>query len=282
MENKGKVLMQKCEFGRLLGQGNFAKVYYARNIETNQSVAIKVIDKQKVLNVGMIDQTKREISVMSLVKHPNILEFYEVMASKSKIYCVMEYAKGGELFKKVSKGKLREGMARKYFQQLISAVDFCHSRGVYHRDLKPENLLLDENGILKASDFGLSALTECKHQDGMLDQLSRILYELGKVSRCDDNNSCTHPNCLSTEVSQAYLSKDVRRILRGDGFLMGKFVWLQICETSRRSIGTLRLIDVYVYLLSALRLMSEKEYGSKTSSYAALLFQSPKRSDLYD
>ncbi|KAK8691814.1 hypothetical protein V6N13_075309 [Hibiscus sabdariffa] len=168
MENKGKVLMQKYEFGRLLGQGNFAKVYHARNIESSQSVAVKVIDKEKVLKVGMIDQTKREISGMSLVKHTNILELYEVMASKSKIYFVMEYAKGGELFNKLSKGKLREDMARKYFQQLISAVDFCHSRGVYHRDLKPENLLLDENGILKVSDFGLSALAECKHQDGLL------------------------------------------------------------------------------------------------------------------
>ncbi|KAK8579832.1 hypothetical protein V6N13_142998 [Hibiscus sabdariffa] len=168
MENKGKVLMQKYEFGRLLGQGNFAKVYHARNIETSQSVAVKVIEKEKVLKVGMIDQTKREISGMSLVKHTNILELYEVMASKSKIYFVMEYAKGGELFNKLSKGKLREDVARKYFQQLISAVDFCHSRGVYHRDLKPENLLLDENGILKVSDFGLSALTECKHQDGLL------------------------------------------------------------------------------------------------------------------
>ncbi|KAK8579808.1 hypothetical protein V6N13_142977 [Hibiscus sabdariffa] len=168
MENKGKVLMQKYEFGRLLGQGNFAKVYHARNIKTSQSVAVKVIEKEKVLKVGMIDQTKREISGMSLVKHTNILELYEVMASKSKIYFVMEYAKGGELFNKLSKGKLREDVARKYFQQLISAVDFCHSRGVYHRDLKPENLLLDENGILKVSDFGLSALTECKHQDGLL------------------------------------------------------------------------------------------------------------------
>ncbi|XVF41182.1 hypothetical protein PTKIN_Ptkin01aG0259600 [Pterospermum kingtungense] len=128
METKGKVLMQKYEFGRLLGQGNFAKVYYARNIETSQSVAIKVIEKEKALKAGMIDQTKREISVMGLVKHPNVLELYEVIASKSKIYFVMEYAKGGELFNKVSKGKLREDVARKYFQQLISAVDFCHSR----------------------------------------------------------------------------------------------------------------------------------------------------------
>ncbi|EEF41553.1 CBL-interacting protein kinase 2 [Ricinus communis] len=168
MEHKRNVLMQRYDFGRLLGQGNFAKVYYARNIKTGQSVAVKIIDKEKILKVGLINQIKREISVMKLVKHPNVLQLYEVMASKAKIYFVIEYAKGGELFKKVAKGRLKEDAARNYFQQLISAVDFCHSRGVYHRDLKPENLLLDENGILKVSDFGLSALVESNSQDGLL------------------------------------------------------------------------------------------------------------------
>ncbi|XP_010922709.1 CBL-interacting protein kinase 18 [Elaeis guineensis] len=168
MENRGTILMQRYELGRLLGQGTFAKVHYARNLKTGQSVAIKIIDKEKVLRVGLVDQIKREISVMRLVKHPNIVQLYEVMASKTKIYFVMEYIKGGELFNKVAKGKLKEDVARKYFQQLISAVDYCHSRGVYHRDLKPENLLLDENGNLKVSDFGLSALAESKRQDGLL------------------------------------------------------------------------------------------------------------------
>ncbi|WJZ89224.1 hypothetical protein VitviT2T_008453 [Vitis vinifera] len=168
MESKGAVLMNRYELGRLLGQGTFAKVYYARNLKTGQSVAIKVIDKEKVVKVGLKDQIKREISVMKLARHPNVLQLYEVMATKSKIYFVMEYAKGGELFKKVAKGKLKEEVAWKYFRQLIDAVDFCHSRGVYHRDLKPENLLLDENDNLKVSDFGLSAMAECKHQDGLL------------------------------------------------------------------------------------------------------------------
>lgn len=154
--------------GRLLGQGTFAKVYYARNIKTGQSVAIKVIDKEKVLRVGLMNQIKREISVMKLVRHPNIVHLYEVMATKTKIYFIMEYCKGGELFNKVLKGRLKEDAARKYFQQLINAVDFCHSRGVYHRDLKPENLLLDDDENLKISDFGLSALVESKHQDGLL------------------------------------------------------------------------------------------------------------------
>jgi 5'-AMP-activated protein kinase catalytic alpha subunit len=105
---------------------------------------------------------------MRLVRHPNVVELYEVMATKTKIFIVMEYAKGGELFNKIAKGKLKVDVARRYFQQLISAVDFCHSRGVYHRDLKPENLLLDENDNLKVSDFGLSTLSESKCRDGLL------------------------------------------------------------------------------------------------------------------
>ncbi|KAH0747922.1 hypothetical protein KY290_027154 [Solanum tuberosum] len=168
MANKGSILMERYEVGRLLGQGTFAKVYYARNIKTGQSVAIKVIDKEKVLRVGLMNQIKREISVMKLVRHPNIVHLFEVMATKTKIYFIMEYCKGGELFNKVLKGRLKEDAARKYFQQLINAVDFCHSRGVYHRDLKPENLLLDDDENLKISDFGLSALVESKHQDGLL------------------------------------------------------------------------------------------------------------------
>nr|ABY58264.1 serine-threonine kinase [Persea americana] len=168
MDNKGGILMQRFELGRLLGQGTFAKVYHARNLKSSQSVAIKVIDKEKVLKVGMIDQIKREIATMRLASHPNVVQLYEVMATKTKIYFVLEYVKGGELFNKVAKGKLKEDVARKYFQQLVSAVDFCHSRGVYHRDLKPENLLVDENENLKVTDFGLSALAESKRQDGLL------------------------------------------------------------------------------------------------------------------
>ncbi|KAK7385614.1 hypothetical protein VNO78_31346 [Psophocarpus tetragonolobus] len=168
MENTSNVLLQKYELGRLLGQGTFGKVYYARSTITNQSVAVKVIDKDKVIKTGQVDHIKREITVMRLVKHPNVIELFEVMATKSKIYFVMEYAKGGELFKMVAKGKLKEEVAHKYFRQLVNAVDFCHSRGVYHRDIKPENILLDENENLKVSDFGLSALADSKRQDGLL------------------------------------------------------------------------------------------------------------------
>ncbi|KAJ6924894.1 hypothetical protein NC652_017994 [Populus alba x Populus x berolinensis] len=145
------VIFGKYETGRLLGKGTFAKVYYGKHLVTGESVAIKVISKDQVKKEGMMEQIQREISVMRLVRHPNIVELKEVMATKTKIFFIMEYVRGGELFAK-----------------LISAIDYCHSRGVYHRDLKPENLLLDEDENLKISDFGLSALPEQFRQDGLL------------------------------------------------------------------------------------------------------------------
>ncbi|KAG5249789.1 CBL-interacting serine/threonine-protein kinase [Salix suchowensis] len=170
MINNGarKILLGKYEMGRLIGQGTFAKVYRGRNLATQENVAIKVLHKDQVKRTGLMEQIKREISIMHLVKHPNIVELKEVMATKSKVFFVMEFVKGGELFAKIKKGGLEEDVARKYFRQLICAVDYCHSRGVSHRDLKPENLLLDDKQDLKVSDFGFSALPEQKWNDGLL------------------------------------------------------------------------------------------------------------------
>ncbi|GAB4836340.1 CBL-interacting serine/threonine-protein kinase 16 [Ancistrocladus abbreviatus] len=163
-----KVLFGKYEVGRLLGKGNFGRVYYGKHITTGEVVAIKMMSIDQIKKEGMMEQVKREISIMHLMKHPNIVQLVEVMATKTKIYLVMEYLKGGELCGLVEKGKLTEDSARKYFQQLICAVDYCHSRGVCHRDLKLENLLLDENGDLKLADFGISTLPGQTYHDGLL------------------------------------------------------------------------------------------------------------------
>uniref|UniRef100_A0A6N2LI45 non-specific serine/threonine protein kinase n=1 Tax=Salix viminalis TaxID=40686 RepID=A0A6N2LI45_SALVM len=164
-------LFGKYEVGKLLGCGAFAKVYHARDVQTGKSVAIKIINKKKIANPSLMSNIKREISIMRKLNHPNIVKIIEVLASKTKIYCVMEYVKGGELFSKIAKGRFSEDLSRKYFRQLISAVGYCHLRGVFHRDLKPENLLLDENGNLKVSDFGLSAVRDQIQLDGLLHTL---------------------------------------------------------------------------------------------------------------
>ncbi|XP_048127449.1 CBL-interacting serine/threonine-protein kinase 14-like [Rhodamnia argentea] len=164
-------LMGKYEMGRLLGRGAFAKVYYARNVRTGQGVAIKAVSKQKVVKGGFMAHVKREVAIMRRLRHPNIVRLFEVLATRTKIYFVMEFAKGGELFAKVAKGRFSEDLCRRYFQQLVSAVGYCHSRGVFHRDLKPENLLLDENWGLRVSDFGLSAVRDQVRADGLLHTL---------------------------------------------------------------------------------------------------------------
>ncbi|MBA0777404.1 hypothetical protein Gotri_005424 [Gossypium trilobum] len=151
----------KYEVGRTIGQGTFAKVKFARNSVTGESVALKVLPKATILKHRMVDQIKREISIMKIVSHPNIVKLHEVLASRTKIYIILEFISGGELFDKIVHcGRLPENECRRYFQQLIDAVAHCHSKGVYHRDLKPENLLLDSYGDLKVSDFGLSALLQ--------------------------------------------------------------------------------------------------------------------------
>lgn len=166
----GKILFEKYQLGHILGRGSFAKVYYGQSLYDKTSVAIKVMEKPSVPDLQMELHLIREVSAMRrLNSHPNIINLHEVMATKTKIYLVMELAAGGELFAKLSRrGRLSESTSRLYFQQLVSTLHYCHQNGVVHRDLKPQNLLLDGAGNLKVSDFGLSALPEQIKGDGML------------------------------------------------------------------------------------------------------------------
>ncbi|KAJ6818550.1 CBL-interacting protein kinase 32-like isoform X2 [Iris pallida] len=180
---KAKRVVGKYELGRTIGEGAFAKVRFAINTKTGEHVAIKILSKEKVLKHKLVEQIKREISTMKLIKHPNVVRLHEVMGSKTKIFIVLEFVTGGELFDKIVDHEgMGEDEARRYFHQLINAVDFCHSRGVYHRDLKPENLLLDAFGNLKVSDFGLSALSQQVRDDGLL------------------HTTCGTPNYVAPEV----------------------------------------------------------------------------------
>lgn len=159
-----------------LGSGTFGKVRRARHIITEKEYAVKCIDKTMLEKQKMRTQLKREISIAKLIQHPRVVQLFEVLASKTKIYLVLELVTGGELFDLLAKEKVfGEVKARHFFKQLVDGMICCHEKGICHRDVKPENLLLDSNGDLKISDFGLSGLHDCNCGDATLTQ-SKMLY----------------------------------------------------------------------------------------------------------
>ncbi|KAM0037941.1 putative protein kinase CAMK-CAMKL-CHK1 family [Helianthus debilis subsp. tardiflorus] len=161
--------MTNYKLGKTIGIGTLGKVKIAKHTEAGETVAIKIYNKRKALNLDMLQQIKMEIATMKLLKHPNVVRLYEVIGTPLDVYVILEYVNGGNLFDKiVEHGRMNEDEARYYFQQLINAVDYCHSRGIYHRDLKPKNLLLDASGNLKVTDFVSSALAQQVGADGLL------------------------------------------------------------------------------------------------------------------
>ncbi|XP_026108774.1 serine/threonine-protein kinase BRSK2-like isoform X2 [Carassius auratus] len=125
---------------------------------TGQKVAIKIVNREK-LSESVLMKVEREIAILKLIEHPHVLKLYDVYENNKYLYLVLEHVSGGELFDYlVKKGRLTPKEARKFFRQIISALDFCHSHSICHRDLKPENLLLDEKNNIRIADFGMASL----------------------------------------------------------------------------------------------------------------------------
>ena len=144
------------EFKNTLGEGNFAKVKLSIFKPTNETFAIKIINKKK-LKQKMKNTIFRENEIIAKLNHPNIIKIYNVLEDEQNFYIIMEYCVRGELFDYiVKKQNLTEHEAAIFFYQLINGVEYIHSQNIAHRDLKPENLLLTEDKILKIIDFGLS------------------------------------------------------------------------------------------------------------------------------
>ena len=136
MPTKAKVV-GKYLVGKTIGEGTFGKVKLAVNSETGERVAVKILEKERIQAQDMHYQIKKEISIMKIVNHNNVVKMHEVLSSKTRIFIVLELVSGGELFDKiVRQRRFGEGPARTYFRQLIRGVKYCHGVGVYHRDLK--------------------------------------------------------------------------------------------------------------------------------------------------
>ena len=146
--------------GRTLGVGATGKVKLGTHRVTGLQVAIKIISKETLeAKPGMRKKMEREIAVLRLVNHPNVMKLFDVYETSRYLFLVLEYVQGGELFDHlVRKGRLLPDEALRFFQQIIHGVEYCHKHMVCHRDLKPENLLLDENGNVKLADFGMASI----------------------------------------------------------------------------------------------------------------------------
>uniref|UniRef100_A0A7N8XR72 non-specific serine/threonine protein kinase n=1 Tax=Mastacembelus armatus TaxID=205130 RepID=A0A7N8XR72_9TELE len=131
---------------KTIGKGNFAKVKLARHILTGREV-----------RRTQTETLFREVRIMKILNHPNIVKLFEVIETERTLYLVMEYASGGEVFDYlVAHGRMKEKEARAKFRQIVSAVQYCHQKHIVHRDLKAENLLLDADMNIKIADFGFS------------------------------------------------------------------------------------------------------------------------------
>lgn len=147
-------------FGKTLGTGSTGKVKLAKNLDTDEIVAIKIVRKDYLENKPSLKKKmRREISVLKVLSHPNLMSLIDVFEIETHLFLVMEYVDGLELFEYlVRRGALPLHEALAFFQQIICGLEYCHKRLICHRDLKPENLLLDRQFNIKIADFGMTSL----------------------------------------------------------------------------------------------------------------------------
>ncbi|KAL4484933.1 hypothetical protein ABPG74_020110 [Tetrahymena malaccensis] len=142
---------------KTLGEGAFGKVKLATHILTGEYVAIKILEKKKIIDVADVERVQRELHILKMIRHPSLIQLYEIIETPTHIFLVMEYCSQGEVFEYIQKKqRLDEVEASKFYQEILYGIEYLHKLQVVHRDLKPENLLLDINHNIKIVDFGLS------------------------------------------------------------------------------------------------------------------------------
>ena len=150
-------VLEEYEILSVIGEGTFGVVKLGKIKENGESVAIKILEKKKIMNEDDEERVKREIDILQKVHHINVIKTLKIEEDDDNIYLVMEFCEKGELFNHiVEEQKLEEIEAAYYYYQLINGLECIHHNEVVHRDLKPENLLLSKGYILKIIDFGLS------------------------------------------------------------------------------------------------------------------------------
>ncbi|RVX66210.1 hypothetical protein B0A52_10102 [Exophiala mesophila] len=180
-KSKRKTHVGPWQLGKTLGKGATGRVRLAKHAVTGQKAAVKIVSKKSAALVQSASMARmdtkdtsamiaagprtmpfgieREVVIMKLIEHPNIIRLYDIWENRGELYLVLEYVRGGELFEYVSaNGALPEQEAVRLYRQIIAGLSYCHRFNICHRDLKPENILLDEHRNIKLADFGMAAL----------------------------------------------------------------------------------------------------------------------------
>lgn len=175
------------EIGKPLGRGKFGSVYLAREKKTKYIVAVKVLKKSQLLKAGVEHQLRREIEIQSHLRHRNILRMYGYFYDSKRIYLILEYSPGGELYKELTKkGRFNEKLSAKYISDLSCALVYCHKKHIIHRDIKPENLLVGFKGEIKIADFGWSVHAPSSRRNTMCGTLDYLPPEMVEGKEHDE------------------------------------------------------------------------------------------------
>lgn len=178
------------EIGRPLGKGKFGRVYLVKHRPSGYICALKVLNKIEICHDGAEVHVRREIEVHSNLKHPGIISFYGWFHDRRRIFLLIEYASGGELYKTLRKeGRFSERRAAKYAAQVAESLRYLHSKNVMHRDLKPENILIGLHGEMKLADFGYSVHAPSNRRETLCGTLDYLPPEMLRPGRPQYNKA---------------------------------------------------------------------------------------------
>ena len=155
------VSLNDFEIKSVIGRGSFGKVFLVVRRGTSEVYAMKSLRKDVILEYDQVESTKLEKDILLQADHPNLVGMRYVFQTPQKIFFVMRFVRGGELFMHLRQvTRFREERARFYAIQVAMALGHLHKKHIIYRDLKPENILMDENGYVCLTDFGLAKVIE--------------------------------------------------------------------------------------------------------------------------
>ncbi len=161
MDTNERLSPADFDFGALLGEGSYARVYLATHKRTRARYAAKMVNMQQIVKLGKTKTVMREKKVLLMCRHPNIVRLHHTFRDKQTLYFMLELVSGGELFELIERmGKLDLPVARHFAAELVATLEYLHGKGVLHRDLKPENLLITSDFHLKLTDFGTAGFVK--------------------------------------------------------------------------------------------------------------------------